>query len=174
MQPQITGFGGQINNMMSQVTGFGQFNGPNQHQNGFSQQIQPQQTGFQQSQSFMNGQVPGSSFTDPRAQQYAPAQQQSTGFQGSFNPTQQYPQPTGINSYLPPALQPQQTGMNGFGGSFGQQPPVPPVPQQPSIAPLLPQKTGPPPPVRFGVKGDAKKLMPQPTGKRANLAAASK
>jgi hypothetical protein len=75
-------------------------------------------------------------------------------------------------------LQPQQTGamfsqptgMNNFGQ--GPPPPVPPMPQQ-APAPLLPQKTGPPPPVRFGVKPDAKKLAPQPTGKRANLAAAS-
>jgi hypothetical protein len=36
----------------------------------------------------------------------------------------------------------------------------------------VPQKTGPPPPVRFGVKPGEKKLMPQPTG-RANLAKAS-
>jgi len=64
----------------------------------------------------------------------------------------------------------QQTGMNYFGQ--GPPPPVPPMPQQ-APAPLLPQKTGPPPPVRFGVKPDAKKLAPQPTGKRANLAAAS-
>jgi hypothetical protein len=40
--------------------------------------------------------------------------------------------------------------------------------------PLVPQKTGPPPPVRFGVTGDTKKLMPQATGRRANLAQASK
>ena len=120
-------------------------------------------------------------FTDPRAQQFPPVQQHPTGFQGSFNPVQQYPQPTGINSYLPPALepqkttaiQPQQTGMNGFGEKFGQHPPLPQMPQQPTIAPLQPQKTGPPPPVRFGVKGDTKKLMPQATGRRANLAAAS-
>jgi hypothetical protein len=181
MQPQMTGFGGQMNNMMPQPTGYGQFNGMNQQANGFGQQMQPQQTGFQQSQAFLNGPMSGSPFADPRAQQISPIQQQPTGFQGSFNPTQQYLQPTGINSYLPPALQPQQTattqpqqtGMNGFGQSFGQQPPLPPVPQQLTIAPLLPQKTGPPPPVRFGVTGDTKKLMPQPTGRRANLAAAS-
>jgi actin cytoskeleton-regulatory complex protein SLA1 len=182
MQPQMTGFGGQMNNMMLQPTSFGQFNGMNQQANGFGQQMQPQQTGFQPTQAFMNGQISGSPFADPRAQQFSPVQQQPTGFQGSFNPTQ-YPQPTGINSYLPPALQPQQTAaiqsqpqqtnINGFSQNFGQQPPLPPVPQQPTIAPLLPQKTGPPPPVRFGVTGDTKKLMPQATGRRANLAAAS-
>jgi hypothetical protein len=181
MQPQMTGFGGQMNNVMPQPTGFGQFNGMNQQANGFGQQMQPQQTGFQQPQSFMNGQISGTTFADPRAQQFSLVQQQPAGLQGSFNPAPQYPQPTGINLYLPPALQPQktaamqpqQTGMNGFGQNFGQQPPVPPVPQQPTIAPLLPQKTGPPPPVRFGVTGDTKKLMPQATGRRANLAAAS-
>lgn len=181
MQPQTTGFGGQMNSMMAHPTGLGQFNSLSQQANGFSQQIQPQQTGFPQTQSFLNGQMSNGPFADPRVQQFSPVQQQPTGFQGSFNPAQQYQQPSGINSYLPPALQPQktaaiqsqQTGMNGFGQNFGQQPPVPPIPQQPILAPLQPQKTGPPPPVRFGVTGDTKKLMPQATGRRANLAAAS-
>ena len=42
------------------------------------------------------------------------------------------------------------------------------------LQPLVPQQTGPPPPVRFGVTEGAKKLAPQPTGRRANLAHASK
>jgi hypothetical protein len=148
--------------MIPQATGFAQ--------NGFGQQLQPQQTGFQPNQTFMNG------------QQFSPVQTQPTGFQSSFAP-QQYPQQTGINNFLPPPLQPQQTGvippqatgMNGFGQNFGQQaaPPMPPMPQQQTMAPLIPQKTGPPPPVRFGVTGDTKKLMPQATGRRANLAQAS-
>lgn len=104
---------------------------------------------------------------------------------------------------LPPALQPQRTGANGFqpqsfsgqqiqaqntgfggphapNGFGGSPPPVPPLPpsqqqQQPSaLQPLQPQKTGPAPPVRFGVTGGANKLMPQPTGRRANLSQASK
>jgi hypothetical protein len=81
-----------------------------------------------------------------------------------------------INSILPPALQPQRTGVNGLSGNsaFGHTPPVPPIPQQPTIAPLQPQKTGPAPPVRFGVHHETKKLTPQPTGLRANLAQASK
>jgi hypothetical protein len=182
MRPQMTGFGGQVNNMMPQPTGFGQFNGMNQQANGLGQQMQPQQTGFQQPQTFMNGPISGGPFADPRVQQFSPMQQQPTGFQGTFNAAQQYPQATGINSFLPPALQPQKTAsiqsqpsaMNGFSQNFGQAPPVPPIPQQPTIAPLQPQKTGPPPPVRFGVSGDNKKLMPQATGRRANLAAASK
>ncbi|RDW88142.1 hypothetical protein BP6252_00174 [Coleophoma cylindrospora] len=164
MQPQMTGFGGQ---MMPQPTGFNQFTG--QQPNGFQPQpFQPQQTGFQP--NFMNGQG--------QNQQFSAIQPQPTGFTSSF-PQQQFPQATGVNSFLPPplqpqqtgAMQPQQTGMNGFGGqSFGQ----PPQPtQQQAPAPLVPQQTGPPPPVRFGVTGDTKKLMPQATGRRANLAQAT-
>ena len=170
-----------MNNMIPQPTGFGQFNGLNQRANGFGQQMQPQQTGFQP-QSFINGQLSGGPFADPRTQQFSPVQQQPTGFQGPINPPQQYPQSTGINSFLPLPLQPQKTttiqpqqhGLSEFSQNFGQLPPVPPIPQQATIAPLQPQKTGPPPPVRFGVTGDTKKLMPQATGRRANLAAASK
>jgi hypothetical protein len=61
-----------------------------------------------------------------------------------------------------PQMQPQPTG---FGGGGGLQPPT--------MQPLVPQKTGPPPPVRFGVSEAQKKLAPQATGRRANLAAAS-
>ena len=53
-----------------------------------------------------------------------------------------------VNQLLPPAMIPQQTGLQ----------------------PLQPQATGPPPPVRFGV---TPKLAPQPTGKKANLSQAS-
>lgn len=161
LQPQPTGFvpQGQFQNgLMPQPTGFGQ--SPSQF--GFPQQPQPQ---------YMNIQPAGSPFADPRPPlpNLAP---QPTGF-GGF-PQQQQPMPTGINSVLPPALQPQPTGMNGFGNTTFTPPPVPPIPQQPTAAPLRPQKTGPPPPVRFGVKHEAKKLTPQPTGLRANLAQASK
>jgi hypothetical protein len=182
MQSQMTGFGGPQNmETMPQATGFSQFNSGMQQSNGV-QQFQPQQTGFPQSQGFMNGQSSASPFADPRPQQFSPIQQQPTGFQSSFNGPQQYPQQTGVNSFLPPALQPQktgpmqvqpqQTGMNGFGQGYNP-PPVPPTPQQPTIAVLQTQKTGPPPPVRFGVAGDTKKLMPQATGRRANLAQAT-
>ena len=44
--------------------------------------------------------------------------------------------------------------------------------QPPQVAPLVPQQTGPPPPVRFGVTEN--KLTPQATGRRANLSQASK
>lgn len=170
--------------MMPQPTGFAQ-----QPQNQ-QQFMQPQPTGFQpqfqpQQQPMMNGPVQMQSpFADPRSQQQ-PQQQfammpQPTGFQPQpqpqpqFQPQQQQPfipQPTGINSFLPPPLEPQRTGMpvggGGFAQGFGNAP-------APAIQPLVPQKTGPPPPVRFGVTADAKKLMPQPTGRRANLAHASK
>ena len=197
LQPQQTGF------MPNQS--FGQF------QQGFA----PQQTGFQPQQFSqfqqpqLNGNVQGSPFADPTPR----FQPQATGF-GQFNTS---PAPGGVNSILPPALQPQRTGfatqqppqVNGFNQfqpqqtgfqqmqpqqtgfqsqlqpqptGFGQPqqngfgnfppPPVPPIPQQPSPAPLLPQKTGPAPEIRFGTA--PKKLTPQPTGKRANLASASK
>jgi hypothetical protein len=164
--------------MMNQPQGFNQF--PNGMQNGYQFPMQTgmpqQQTAFPQ-QNFMNNAGP---FADPRPQQFSPIQQQPTGFQSSF-PPQQYPQPTGVNSFLPPALQPARTGMqpqNGFNPTFSPppvppMPPMPPMPQQNTIQPLVPQKTGPPPPVRFGVTGDTKKLMPQATGRRANLAQAS-
>lgn len=159
-------------NMMPQPTGF-QYNGmqPNQQPGGFQY---PMQTGIQQQQP-MNPLGPFSG-----QPQFLPPQQlqsQPTGFQSSFGqqPQQQFPQPTGINSFLPPALQPTPTGVqNTVYGSTFTPPPVPPIPQQPAAAPLVAQKTGPPPPVRFGVTGDTKKLMPQATGRRANLSQASK
>lgn len=167
MMAQPTGFGQQDrsfsqfgNALLSQPTGFG------------GQQQQQQQPGIPATANFLNGQQTGGPFGDPRQPP------QMSGFQPmmpSPAPQLQF-QPTGINSFLPPALQPQQTGTNGFGRpAFGQSlPPVPPMPQQPTLAPLQPQKTGPPPPVRFGVTGEAKKLAPQPTGRRANLSHASK
>ena len=188
MQPQFQGFG-------QQNQGFGQYsNGSTPQQTGFGQ-MQQQPTGMQSLQPFINGQQTGSPFADPRPQQqisgfqpmmsqatgFQPLMPQSTGFQSSFQapqaPYQQTQQTASVNSFLPAALQPQPTGANGFGGrpGFGQPPPpVPPMSQQPTIAPLQPQKTGPAPPVRFGVTGEAKKLMPQATGRRANLSQASK
>lgn len=173
MRQQFTGFNGpqnqQMGGMMAPSAGF-QYNGMQQpqQQNGFQYTMQ---TGMQH-QPFMNG----SPFADPRPQQFSPIQQQPTGFQSSFGPPQQqYQQPTGVNSFLPPPLQPTATGMqsqnNGFNQNF-QAPPMPSIPQH-VISPLVPQKTGPPPPVRFGVTGDTKKLMPQATGRRANLSQAS-
>jgi hypothetical protein len=183
LRQQYTGFSGPQNpqnmgqgmGVMPQHTGF-QYNTMQQQQPGPNGFQYPMQTGMQQSQ-FMNG---GSPFADPRPQPFSPLQQQPTGVQSSFGPPQQYPQQysqqTGVNSFLPPALQPTPTGMqgqnNGFNSSFNA-PPMPPMPQQPAAMPLTPQRTGPPPPVRFGVTGDTKKLMPQATGRRANLSQAS-
>ncbi|KAL9112010.1 MAG: hypothetical protein Q9227_003630 [Pyrenula ochraceoflavens] len=188
LQPQATGF-------PSQGPGLGQY----------PQQMMPQQTGFPQQQfssfqpgqPFLNGNQTGSPFADPRPGFQSQVSNFSTGY-GQTPPPQQ-PMQTGINSILPPALQPQptgyqpspiqaqptgfqpqQTGINGFGGGFQQQqppPPVPPLPpmptQQQTPATLVPQKTGPAPAVRFGVQNEPKKLTPQPTGRRANLAQAT-
>ena len=147
----------------------------------YGQQM-PQQTGFQpqqQQQQYINGNQPSASpFADPPRQPYQPGV--SSGLQNSFGPQQtgyqpqQQPQfnisqPTGMNGYQQqqqggPNLPPQQTG-----GVFGPSQPATGAP----AAPLMPQKTGPTPPVRFGVKPGDAKLMPQLTG-RANLAKASK
>ena len=182
MYPQPTGFGQQQNQA------FGQVGGPLQpQQTGYVQpfQISPQQTNYPIQQPYINGQQGGSPFADPRSQQqqnggFQPLGPQPTGFQTQFQPSLQ-PQQTGsVNSMLPPALQPQRTGVNGFGNSpsYSQgPPPMPSMPpmqqQQPTAAPLQPQKTGPAPPVQFGVPAP-NKLQPQPTGRRANLSQASK
>lgn len=175
MQPQPTGYS-QPQPQQLQPTGFPQTNGffPQQQQ-----QQQPQQTGFQpqfQSQFLAGQQSHASPFADPPRQPYQPLPPQQTGYQQStYTPGPMQPQQTGVNSILPPALQPQPTGniMNGFGGS-GPQPPgfaqrFEPPPPPPPPQPLQQQKTGPAPNVKFGVGG---KLAPQPTG-RANLANAS-
>jgi hypothetical protein len=170
-QPQPTGQGFmQLNPVtnMPQATGFG-------HQ----QFMQPQMTAAPQMQ------MP---FSDPRAQQFSLMPSQPAGFPNNFQPTQQFPQQTGINTFITPALepqrtsippaqshiQPQQTGFSGFGGGFNPAmngpPQPPPMPMAP-LQPLQPQQTGPAPSVRFGVTN---KIAPQPTGRRANLAQASK
>lgn len=177
MQQQMTGFpqqnpgfnGFQQNGIMPQPTGFQQ-----QPQNGFAPFQQPQPTGFQQpmqtgfgQQNFQPGFLQnGSPFADPPR---APFQPQPTGY-NTFQPSPLNPQATGINQFLPPAIQPQPTG---FGQSPPPIPPMPPMPTaMPTAQPLVPQKTGPAPAIRFGVQ-PAKKLAPQPTGK-ASLANASK
>ena len=173
LQPQYTGFGQPGQN-------FNQYgNGISQQPNAFGpqQSLQPQATGFQPSPIYLNGQQTGSPFADPRSithlggLQFTPP----AGFSSSlYNPL--LPQQTGsVNSTLPPLLQPQPTGVNGvnrpgLGPSLSS---APPIPQQ-HLAPLQPQKTGPAPPVRFGVTNEAKKLQPQATGRKANLSQASK
>jgi len=177
LQAQQTGFPGfnmqQPNGLMPQVTGFGQFPQQQQIPNipsfpGF-QQAQP--TGFnpQLQQQLLAGQQHGSPFADPPIRPFQP---QATGFQSLV------PQTTGVNAFLPPALVPQATGApaSQFGNppTTFSPPPVPPLPQsQLAAQPLVLQKTGPPPPVRFGVN-PTNRLVSQPTGRKANLAAASK
>jgi len=150
MQPQQTGLPPPLTPM--RTGGFPQQNGFQQPQaTGFGQAPQqfPQQTGFPQQNGF---------------------QQQLQPQQTGFAPMQQ-PMQTGFSPIA--SIQPQATGFqpqSQFGQSqFG-------VPQQQqqmqAPAPLMPQKTGPPPPVRFGVQPSAR-LTPQQTGRRANLANAS-
>ncbi|KAK2808704.1 hypothetical protein FQN49_008684, partial [Arthroderma sp. PD_2] len=149
---QVAGMGGQFPPQMPQEQPF--LNSPQQFMGG-----QPQQS-FQTS--------------SPGQQQPFPAlAPQPTGYSQFGQQQQAPPMPTGsTNSTLPTPLQPQRTGVNGFGTNPSFTPSPPPIPQQPA-APLLPQKTGPPPPVRFGVhKDSAKKIIPQPTGK-ANLSQAT-
>lgn len=195
MYPQPTGLASNQN------PGFGQFgNGIPIQQTGYGQQFQAPPS-FSNPQSFLAAQQTGSPFADSRLQQQQqlgnfqhPLPPQTTGY-----PPQPHPQPTmqpgSINSMLPPPLQPQLTGapngfasgpINGYSGGrppFGQPPPPIPSsspfqsqtqPQPPTMAPLQPQKTGPAPPIRFGVTAESKKLVPQPTGRRANLSHASK
>ncbi|KAJ0165277.1 Actin cytoskeleton-regulatory complex protein sla1 [Colletotrichum tanaceti] len=142
-----------------------------------------QQTGgqfMQQMQPMITGASTQSPFADTQRQnQFSPMQSQPTGFPGQFGAMQGFnQQPTGnINSYLPPVMEPQRTGMPGFQpqqtGMSGFNSMASAGSMQPSTQPLIPQQTGPPPPVRFGVTGDAKKLMPQATGRRANLSQAT-
>jgi hypothetical protein len=183
LQPQMTGYSqvappGQSLNDLSQARLQQQYTAMQQQQQPMMPMMtgmQPQQTGFQG--PFM-----------PQPTGMGPMQVQPTGFMGGFpqqQPQQQMqPQMTG----LPQPLEPQRTAMGmgqmgmgggmqqqmqpqatGFGG--GMQPQQ--QQQQQQVQPLVPQQTGPPPPVRFGVTEGAKKLAPQATGRRANLAAAS-
>jgi len=151
----------QYTSMQPQPTGF-----QPQSQFGQSQFGQPQMQGYQMQQA-------GSPFADPPRQSFQPT---PSGLVNSFAP-----QPTGFQQQ--PAFQQQQptfqqtqpTGV--MNGAFGQAPPQLP-PQQTGgvlgpMAPLIPQKTGPPPPVRFGVQPPVPKLVPQKTG-RAELSRASK
>ncbi|PVH99499.1 hypothetical protein DM02DRAFT_711407 [Periconia macrospinosa] len=171
LQQQMTGFPGQQpqfpmqqqNGLMPQPTGF---NGmPMMAQQpqptGFQPMLQPQATGFQP------GYQPG--FQGFGQNPMPSLQAQPTGFQ-SFSPAPLNPQATGVNRFLPPAIQPQPTGF-GQGPSPPPMPPMPPMPSMPTAQPLVPQKTGPAPAVKFGMQ-PAKKLVPQPTG-RANLAKAT-
>ncbi|KAK3668536.1 cytoskeletal protein binding protein [Elasticomyces elasticus] len=198
LQPQPTGMAFAPQSQFGQLAAGQQYGVPQQqpqqqqqmgmqqgfHQQGFQQQL-PQQTGF--GQAMVNGSSTGSPFADPPRM---PFQALPSGLQNQFAPQpqqtgfQQQPQQTGFQQQQPNFNISQPTGLNGFGGQqqqYAQQPPPPPVPQLPPqqtggvfgpAAPLVPQKTGPPPPVRFGVQPAASKLMPQATG-RANLGRAT-
>lgn len=154
MQPQYTGFPGQQNQQMQQPQGMMPYQTGNQ-----GQFMQPMMTGMPQQ----------SPFADPGRSNSVPMQPQQTGFQPPFTGQQTgfgQPPQGGINNYLPQPLEPQRTAMQPQQTGFGQ------TPQQQTPQPLQPQQTGPAPPVRFGV--EAKKLAPQATGRKANLAQASK
>jgi hypothetical protein len=165
--PQPTGYNSMSPPpLMPQQTGFAPFQ--QSMQTGFQQ---PMQTGFQQPMQTgyqASFQQNGSPFADSARVPFQPMQSQPTGY-NSFQPSPLNPQATGVNRFLPPAIQPQPTG---FGQSPPPMPPMPPMPSMPTAQPLVAQKTGPAPPIRFGVQA-AKKLAPQPTGK-ASLANASK
>ena len=158
--------------------------------------IPVQQTGFGVPNQFMpqpTGMMANGP-QQPQQPQFAPLPVQQTGFGAPFNQQPLPPQPTGMvgamGMGMTAPMAPMPTGApGGFaapGGFGGNMAPMMPQPTginanmtgagglQTPMQPLVPQKTGPPPPVRFGVSSDAKKLAPQPTGRRANLAAASK
>jgi hypothetical protein len=85
-------------------------------------------------------------------------------------PLQSFPQlfkPNGVNSNLPAPLEPDRTGVSTalYGNSVGF--------QNPQSHILQPQRTGPPPDVKFGLGPDYRKITPQSTGRRANLSQAS-
>lgn len=193
LQPQLTGMMPQSGPQLApQGQSLAEMN-----QQRFQPSLQPQQTGMMPQNQFQNGMMPQPTGFQPQSQFGIQQQQQGpfmngqqgqqpgfqgigpqpTGFGGGFQPQPQQPMQTGVNANLPPALQPQPTGMNGTGNMSynASPPPVPPMPQQQTAAPLQAQKTGPAPNIRFGVKPDSpKKLEPQPTGLRANLSQASK
>ncbi len=145
--------------MMPMMTGMPQ---PQQQQ-----QI-PMMTGMQQMPQPMQVQPTGFMYQQQPQQQQQPFIAQPTGMGMGMGmgmmggmPQQQQQQPP-----LPMQIQPTGFGGVGMGGGGGGGLQLP-------MQPLVPQKTGPPPPVRFGVPEGQKKIVPQATGRRANLSAAS-
>lgn len=144
--PQMQGFAAPP--MQPQMTGYQ----PPQIQpqpTGMMQPMQPQQTGFGQAplqpqQTGMNGF--GGGYGAPPPVPQIPQQFQNAGQSAPFQPQSQFGQQ-------------QQVQNTGIGGGL-----------QTSAPALVPQKTGPPPPVSFGL--GAKKLTAQPTG-RADLSKAT-
>ncbi|KAK5654943.1 hypothetical protein OQA88_6700 [Cercophora sp. LCS_1] len=198
LQPQLTGYPTQVappgqslnditqQRLQQQYTAM-QMQAQQQQQQQMA--MMPMMTGIPAQQAFPNQFVPQPTglMGNPSPFANPPMQPQPTGF-GGFGQQPQQPG-LGVNAYLPPPLVPQPTAVQvppmqvppmqmpqptGFGG-FGQAPQQQPQPTGFSAAPmqpLVPQQTGPPPPVRFGVNPEAK-IAPQPTGRRANLAAAT-
>ncbi|PNS18585.1 hypothetical protein CAC42_5124 [Sphaceloma murrayae] len=134
-------------------------------------QPQPQQNGFQQQQQQQQQPQQGFQPLQPQQTGFSPfsgaspsfASQQMTGMPPQQLPPQQLPP-----QQLPPqqfmngqAMQPMQTGFAQGGVPGG------------GLQPLQAQKTGPAPPVRFGMAGGLKPLAPTPTGRRANLSNAT-
>jgi len=166
-QPYLNGnaagspFADPRSTMQPQPTGFGSFQQQNLAVGGINSllppALAPQRTGFPNMPQPQMQQANGFNQFQPQATGFAqqqPFQPQQTGF-----PQTMQPQPTGFGQ------------TNGFGqNNF---PPAPPIPQSTVPAPLVPQQTGPAPEIRFGMPA-AKKLAPQPTGRRANLSQASK
>ncbi|RMY79236.1 hypothetical protein D0863_00166 [Hortaea werneckii] len=179
MQPQPTGMAFQPQSSFGQAAqGYhygGGFTGgmPGQGGMGMGMGMQPPQPNYQQ--QLVNGAQTGSPFADPSL----------GGIPGrSFTPVGGMGQPTGMGMQQPMNMN--GTAATGAGGF--QPPPPPPQQQQPQLPPqqtggvfgpgqalqqpLQPQKTGPVPPVRFGVTGGQAPLQAQATG-RANLAKAT-
>ncbi|KAI1914619.1 cytoskeletal protein binding protein [Ophidiomyces ophidiicola] len=178
LQPQLTGFpqsGPQLAPPGHSLADLNQQRFQQSH-------LQPQSTGYAPSgfgiTQFDGNPSPmtqGPFVNRAQAPGFQTLTQNSTSFHPTFSspPTQQHLTTGSINSILPPALQPQPTNANGFGATSTFTPPPPPPIPEISPAPLQPQKTGPAPPVRFGVHKDTRKLTPQPTGLKANLAQAT-
>ncbi|KAG5985231.1 hypothetical protein E4U55_000054 [Claviceps digitariae] len=153
LQPAITGpVGLHPQNMTSYATGV-----PMQQQ-----MLHPMMTGPAGIGAFGEG---------SQHNQFLPVHPQSIGYQTQFpssmSPFNQAAAPGGnMISLSTPALEPQHTGfpnqqVQQTSGNTG------------FSQPLQPQKTGPPPPVRFGISPSSRTLMPQPTGRRANLSQAT-
>jgi len=198
LHPQMTGVVGQVAPPGQSLGEIAQARMQQQYAQQMQQQMQaasmqgfqPQPTGIVPMMTgvpnqFMQPQMQ-SPFADPiRPTQFSPIQAQPTGYPGQ--PFNAPGVPGGVNTFLPRPLEPQRTAVPmpmqaqptgmGFTQGFGNQgmPPVPPMPLQQQVPqPLVPQQTGPAPAIRFGVAPEANKLMPQPTGRRANLSHASK
>lgn len=145
---QPTGFQQGMQTMAPQQTGFGL---PPQQTGGvLGPALQPQPTGFAN--------------VGPQSQFGQAMVAQQTGM-GSFN-GMNGTNGTGMNGHSSQGM----NGMNGMNGATTTM-----MQQQQQQQPLVAQKTGPTPNVRFGVTNGAvaAKLMPQATGRRANLSNAS-